>query len=126
MALNYETVKGRKCRELSRSEETGGYDLMQVSEEADEESSGLIQSEDKFIEVKGRKKPDPDIFLTTKQLNTLREKQEKYFVYVVKDCLRYPSLSVTRGDKLLRITEIKTIIPFSKWSSEAKDDEYQP
>jgi len=126
VAIQYEAAKGRKCRELSRSEETGGYDLVQTQEETDEESSGLIQSEDRFIEVKGRKQPNPDIFLTTGQFKKLKEKQEKYFVYVVKDCLRYPTLCVTRGDKLLGITEIKTIIPFNKWSTEAKDDEYQP
>lgn len=126
VALKYEAAKGRSSRELSRSEETGGYDIAIIQEEADEETTGLIQSEDRFIEVKGRRQPNPDIFLTTKQFKTLKEKQGKYYVYVVKDCLRYPTLCTTRGDKLLEITDMKIIIPFSKWSNEAKDDEYQP
>jgi hypothetical protein len=45
---------------------------------------------------------------------------------VVKDVLRYPTLCVTRGDRLLAITEIKTIIPFNKWWRDAKDEEFQP
>lgn len=126
VALKYEIHKGRKARELSRSEEIGGYDITQVTEEGEEEASGIIQSEERYIEVKGRKQPSPDIFLTTKQLNTLKDKQEKYFVYVVKDALRYPTLCVTRGDKLLEITDIKIIIPFNKWSNQAQDEEYMP
>jgi hypothetical protein len=86
----------------------------------------MIQSEERYIEVKSQKKPNPDILLTTKQFNTLRAKQEKYFVYVVKDALRYPTLCVTRGDKLLEITDIKIIIPFNKWATQAKDEEYMP
>lgn len=124
-ALNYERSKGRIPHELSRSEETGGYDIEQSQDEV-EEGYGLIQSEERYIEVKSSKSPNPDIFLTTKQLDTLKNKQEKYFVYVVKDALRYPTLCVTRGDKLLAITEIKTIIPFNKWFNEAKYDEFQP
>jgi len=126
VALKYESQKGRKARELSRSEEIGGYDITPVLEEGEEEASGMIQSEERYIEVKSQKKPNPDILLTTKQFNTLRAKQEKYFVYVVKDALRYPTLCVTRGDKLLEITDIKIIIPFNKWATQAKDEEYMP
>ncbi len=122
-ALKYEEGKGRLPKELTHSEETGGYDIKSQEEEI--EGSGQIQSEDKFIEVKGRRQPNPDIFLTSKQYKMLKEKQDKYFVYLVKDCLRYPTLCVTRGDKLFDITDTKIIIPFDKWFKEAKEDEYQ-
>jgi hypothetical protein len=125
LALKYEASKGRRAQELSQSEETGGYDIKQAEEEP-EEVYGIIRSEERYIEVKSRRGPNPDIFLTTKQISTLRNKQDKYFVYVIKDALRYPTLCVTRGDKLLSITDIKIIIPFNKWSSEAQEDEFQP
>ncbi|HCC69181.1 MAG TPA: hypothetical protein DEP99_04770, partial [Nitrospiraceae bacterium] len=126
-ALKYEASKGRtSSRELSRSEETDGYDIKQSQEESEEEGYGLIQSEERYIEVKSSSRPNPDIFLTTKQFNTLRNKKERYFVYVVKDALQHPTLCVTRGDKLLSITDIKTVIPFNKWSSKAIDEEFQP
>lgn len=126
-ALKYEASHGRiSSRELSRSEETGGYDIKQFPEESEEEGEGFIQSEERYIEVKGNKKPNPNILITTKQIKTLQNKREKYFVYVVKDALRYPTLCVTRGDKLLSITDINIIIPFSKWSSAAEEEEYQP
>lgn len=123
VTLKYEQRKGRRARELARSEETGGFDIIA---ESDEEGSGLIQSEDRYIEVKSRKQPNPDIFLTPRQLATLSEKRDKYYVYVVKDALKYPTLCVSRGDRILEITDKKIIIPYSKWSTEAKDDEYQP
>ena len=123
-ALKFEENKGRIARELSRSEETGGYDIPSLEDL--EEGFGLIQSQERYIEVKSSGKSNPDIFLTTRQFSTLQEKRENYFVYVIKDALRYPTLCVTRGDRLLTITEIKTIIPFSKWWSEAKDEEFRP
>ena len=76
--------------------------------------------------MKSSAKTNPDIFLTTRQFATLQEKREKYFVYVVRDALRNPTLCVTRGDRLLEITEIKTIIAFSKWWENAKEEEFQP
>ena len=124
-ALKFEESKGRDARELSRSEEIGGYDILQSPQESDE-GFGLIVSQERYIEVKSSGRLNPDIFLTIKQFSTLQEKREKYFVYVVKDVLRYPTLCVTRGDRLLAITEIKTIIPFNKWWRDAKDEEFQP
>jgi len=109
-AMKFEEAKGRNARVLDESEKLG-YD---------------IESKKRCIEVKSSSKSDPDIFITTNELRTLRKKRSEYFVYVVKDALRYPSLCVTQGDKLLNITDIKTIIPFNKWSSEAKDEEFQP
>jgi len=123
-AIKYEESKGRSARELGRSEEISGYDIA-PSEELDE-GFGLIQSQERYIEVKSSAETDPDIFLTTRQVTTLREKGEKYFVYVVRDALRNPTLCVTRGDRLLKITEIKTIIPFRKWWENAKEEEFQP
>ena len=125
VALRYEEINGRKPKELSRSEETGGHDI-HSREETEEEGLGQIESEERYIEVKGRRQSSPDIFLTTKQYRTLQKKQDKYYVYLVKDALKYPTLCVNRGDKLFEITDTKIIIPFSKWSSEAKEDEYQP
>ena len=122
-ALKYEENEGRKPKELSRSEEIGGYDIISQEEI---EGIGQITSGDRFIEVKGRRLPNPDIFLTSKQFKTLRDKRDKYYVYLVKDCLNYPTLCVTRGDKLIDITDTKIIIPFTKWRDEAKEDEYQP
>lgn len=109
-AMKFEESRGRKARVLDESEKLG-YD---------------IESKERCIEVKSSSKSQPDIFITTNEFKTLQEKRGKYFVYVVKDALRYPTLCVTRGDKLLNITDIKTIIPFNKWSSEAKDEEFQP
>lgn len=109
-AMKFEEDKKRHARVLDESEKLG-YD---------------IESEERCIEVKSSRKSQPDIFITTNEFRTLQEKRGKYFVYVVKDALRYPTLCVTQGDKLLSITDIKMIIPFNKWSSEAKDEEFQP
>ncbi len=125
VALRYEEINGRKSKELSRSEETGGHDI-HSQEETEEEGLGQIESEERYIEVKGRRQSSPDIFLTTKQYRTLQKRQDKYYVYLVKDAFKYPTLCVNRGDKLFEITDTKIIIPFSKWSKEAKEDEYRP
>jgi len=123
-AIEFERSKGRPARELTRSEEVGGYDI--VTSEESEEGFGFVESQERYIEVKSSAKINPDIFLTTRQFATLQEKREKYFVYIVRDALRNPTLCVTRGDKLLKITEIKTIIPFNKWWENAKEEEFQP
>ena len=125
VALRYEEINGRKSKELSRSEETGGHDI-HSQEETEEEGLGQIESEERYIEVKGRRQSSPDIFLTTKQYRTLQKRQDKYYVYLVKDAFKYPTLCANRGDKLFEITDTKIIIPFSKWSREAKEDEYRP
>lgn len=113
-ALNYEKNKGREARELGESEKKG-YDIESKSE-----------SEERYIEVKSSSRSNPDIFITLNEFNALQEKRDKYFIYVVKDVLRNPTLCVTRGNKLLKITEIKTIIPFNKWWGNAKEEEFQP
>ncbi|MBA7695073.1 hypothetical protein ES703_103694 [subsurface metagenome] len=113
-ALQFEKSKGRTPRELGESEKLG-YDI--------ESKSG---TEEIYVEVKSSSRSDPDIFMTTNELRALQSKQDKYFVYVVKDALRTPTLCVTLGGKLLGITDIKTIIPFSKWWSSAKEEEFLP
>lgn len=123
IAKRFEESKGRKPEELPRSEEIYGFDI--TSEES-EEGFGLIQSYDRYIEVKSSAKPQPDIFLTNRQFKTMREQREKYFVYIVGDVLNKPTLYVTRGEKLLEIQEIKIIIPFKKWRENAKEEEFQP
>lgn len=113
-ALEYEKIKKRKARELGESEKKG-YDIESGSE-----------GEQRYIEVKGSSRSNPDIFITTNEFRTLQEKRDKYFIYVVKDALQNPTLCVTRGSKLLEITDIKTIIPFNKWWESAKEEEFQP
>jgi len=113
-ALKYEKIKKRKPRELGESEKRG-YDI--ESESKDER---------RYIEVKGSSRSNPDIFITTNEFRTLQEKQDKYFIYVVRDVLRNPRLRITPGSKLLEITDIKIIIPFNKWWESAEEEEFQP
>ena len=122
LALKYEQSKGRKAVELPRSQEIFGYDLV-LGE--GEEGQGFVQSAERYIEVKSSDKPNPDICLTTRQFSTLQEQRERYFVYVVTDALRSPTLHVTRGDKLLNMTQFRTLIPFHKWWSGAKEEEFK-
>jgi len=123
-AIKFEESRGRTPHELTRSEEIGGYDI--ISSDDSEEGFGLIESQERYIEVKSSAKTNPEISLTTRQFATLQERREKYFVYVVIDVLRRPTLCVTRADRLLKITDIRTIIPFSKWWENAKEEEFQP
>jgi len=124
VAKKFEKSKGRTAHELTRSVEIDGYDIIPL--EGSEEGFGLVQSQERYIEVKSSAKINPDIFLTSKQFSTLQEKREKYFVYIIRDALRNPTLHVTRGDKLIKIPDIKTIIPFNKWWENAKEEEFQP
>jgi len=111
--LQYEKSKERKPKELGESEKRG-YDIESKSE-----------NEERCIEVKGTSDSSYDIFLTVNEFRTLRDKQDKYFIYVVTDVLRNPILYVIQGDKLLKIEDIKIIIPFSKWK-DIRDEEFQP
>jgi len=113
-ALEYERRNGRLPRELGESEKSG-YDIESKSE-----------SEERCIEVKGASDSYYDIFLTVNEFRVLRDKKDKYFVYVITDALREPLLHSSRGIKLLEITDTKIIIPFNKWVEEAKDDEFKP
>jgi len=113
-ALLYEKENKRIPRELGESEKPG-YDIESKPE-----------GEERFIEVKGTSHPSYDIFLTVNEFRALRDKKDKYFVYVVTDALRDPLLHTTQGNKLLEITDIKIMIPFNKWLNEAKGDEFKP
>jgi hypothetical protein len=111
--LRYEEKKEREAKELGESEKLG-YDVESKSE-----------GEQRCIEVKGTSKSSLDIFLTANEFKTLRNKEDKYFIYVVADVLRSPVLYVTQGDRLLQIEDIKIIIPFNKWE-DFTDDVFQP
>jgi glucosamine 6-phosphate synthetase-like amidotransferase/phosphosugar isomerase protein len=113
-ALKYERKNKRIPRELGESERPG-YDIESKS-----------RKEERFIEAKGTSDSAYDIFLTVNELRALRDKKDKYFVYVVTDALKEPLLHTVRGTRLLEITDTKIIIPFNKWSSEAKDEEFKP
>jgi Fe-S cluster biosynthesis and repair protein YggX len=113
-ALAFERKRKREPRELGESEKLG-YDIASKS-----------YSEERYIEVKSSSEPSPDIFLSVNEFKALQEKQDRYFVYVVKDALRNPILCVNKGKKILDISDVKTIIPFSKWWSSSKEEEFQP
>jgi len=112
-ALQYEKAKKREPKELGESEKLG-YDIESKSE-----------NDVRYIEVKGTSESSYDIFLTVNEFKTLRDKQDKYFIYVVIDALRNPILYGTQGDRLLQIEDVKIIIPFSKWK-DIIDEEFQP
>lgn len=113
-ALQFEKRSKRFPRELGESEKRG-YDVESKS-----------KREARFIEVKGTSDSSYDIFLTVNEFRALRDKKDEYFVYVVTNALRDPLLSTTLGTKLLEITDTKIIIPFNKWSTEARDEEFSP
>jgi len=112
-SLKYETERKRNPKELGESEKLG-YDIESKSE-----------NEERCIEVKGTSDSSYDIFLTVNEFRTLRDKQNKYFIYVVINALRNPILYSTQGNELLQIKDIKVIMPFSKWK-DVIDEEFQP
>lgn len=112
--LKCEEKSGRAARELGESEKRG-YDVESKSD----------KKERRYIEVKSTSGASYDIFLTVNEFKTLRDKREKYFMYVVLDALRSPSVYVTQGDKLLEVEDTKVIIPFSKWR-DLSEEEFQP
>jgi len=112
-ALKCEKEDGRTARELGESEKRG-YDIESMSE-----------NKERYIEVKSTSDTSYDIFLTINEFKALRDKKEKYFIYVVLDALRKPTVHITQGDKLLEIEDTKVIIPFSKWR-DLTDEEFQP
>jgi len=115
VSKKFETeAKKRNPRVLDESEKSG-YDIESKSEK-----------EDIFIEVKGTSKSSYDIVLTVNESKTLREKKDKYFVYVVTNVLDEPLLHVSKGDKLLDISDTQIHIPAEKWLNNAKEEEYKP
>ncbi len=109
-ALKYEERKDRKiARELGESEKLG-YD---------------IKSKERYIEVKGSNRSNPEFTLKTNEFKTLQKNPEKYFVYVIKDALQNPSLSVLHGEELLLITDIAVTYSYNRWYG-VKYEEFQP
>jgi len=119
-SLKYEEERVKKSvRKLEELKELGeseklGYDIESKSE-----------NEERCIEVKGTNDSSYDIFLTVNEFRTLRDKQDKYFIYVVINALRNPTLYSSQGNKLLQIEDVKVIMPFSKWK-DVIDEEFQP
>lgn len=110
-ALQFEHNEGRRdARELTPSEERGGYDI-------------VSDSGKKIIEVKGRADPTPQIWLTPPQYKKLRE--EGYFLYIVRDALNYPILSVIKGEKLADVVDFNVSMDFYKWRN-LSEKEFQP
>ena len=113
-SLQYEKKEGRSPIELGESIKPG-YDI---------ESQG--NDDKRYIEVKGTKELSEEIFLTANELNSLRKHSGSYYVYIVTNALKSPTLHVTLGTKLLDIEDVKIIIPNKRWSTDAKIDEFQP
>ena len=121
VSRKYEYLKGRKkIKELGESEKRG-YDI-------ESSRSTGSKSEKRYIEVKSSSRPNPEIFITANELRALKEKQDKYFIYVVKDALQNPTLCVIRGSEILKILEnmqMKVSISFNDlW--EVKEDVFKP
>ncbi|MCK4937642.1 MAG: DUF3883 domain-containing protein [Methanosarcinales archaeon] len=110
-ALEFERFKNRDAKELTRSEESGGYDIESNSRE-------------RLIEVKGRKDSSPKIWLTHKQITKVNEEGDKYYLYAVRDALKYPILSEIKGLKLLDVNYSMSI-DFNKWK-ELSEEDFQP
>jgi len=91
-----------------------GYDIESKSENGE-----------RYIEVKGSSASSFDIFLTVNEFRTLKDKEDRYFIYVVINALRNPILYICQGNKLLEIDDVKVIMPFSKWKN-IIEDEFQP
>lgn len=86
---------------------------------------GSRLKKERYIEVKATSGTNYDILLTVNEFRALRNKQDKYFIYVVTDALRNPILYVVQGDKISQIEDVKIIIPFNKWK-DIRDEEFQP
>jgi hypothetical protein len=112
-SLKYERERNREPKELGESEKMG-YDIESKSENGE-----------RYIEVKGSSASSFDIFLTVNEVRTLKDKEDRYFIYVVINALRNPILYICQGNKLLEIDDVKVIMPFSKWKN-IIEDEFQP
>ncbi|MEM2919062.1 MAG: DUF3883 domain-containing protein [Candidatus Altiarchaeota archaeon] len=112
-SLRYEVNRMRTPRELGESEKLG-YDIISKSDK-----------EERYIEAKGSSDSSYDIFLTVNEFKTLKDRQDKYFIYVVINALRNPILYSSQGSKLIQIEDVKLIIPFNKWK-DITDEEFQP
>lgn len=88
-ALRIEEEQGRDAAALPRHEEKEGYD---------------IESDDRFVEVKGSKKSSPSVNLTQQQFSRLKDDQEKYYLYIVRNALERPEVTVIQGENILDVS----------------------
>jgi hypothetical protein len=108
--LKTETEEGGNPRELGESEKKG-YDI-------ESEFEGKL----KFIEVKSTAEQRRDIFLTNNEFKTLQKYGNDYYIYIVTNALKNPTVHVIQGSLLLEKADINVIIKFKQWidfSSEA-------
>jgi hypothetical protein len=111
--LEFEKENGRDPEALSHDKETGGYDIKSIS------ATG-----ERLIEAKGRKNASPKISLTPNQFKNLKEEGDNYYIYVVRDTLKNPTLSVIKGENILNV-ERSISINFDEWHELGKQ-EYRP
>lgn len=112
-AVEFENKNGRKPEVLSHHEETGGYDIRSESAQGE-----------RLIEAKGRQGASPNISLTPNQFENLEEKGEDYYIYVVRDTLNNPTLSVIEGPNIHSV-KWSISIDFSQWH-DLGNQEYNP
>lgn len=112
-ALRFERENGRAAEALPRHKEKGGYDIKSES-----------MTGERLIEAKGRKSESPQISLTPNQFERLQNEGGNYYIYVVRDALNYPTLSVIKGEKILSVDRsIK--VSYNEWQ-DLGNEEYQP
>lgn len=102
-SLAYEKSEGREPHELGESK-TSGYDV--ESKEAD----GTIRK----IEVKGSSDMEANFFLTSNEYKKLMDIGKEYYIYVVTDALRRPTVNVIHGQDIVRIQH-SVLVGFSQW-----------
>jgi hypothetical protein len=112
-AMKFEKDQERNSRELGESEKMG-YDIISTSENGE-----------RYIEVKGTSKNNYDIVLYKSQFENLQKRPEKYYVYIILNCLENPTLYPIKGPKLLDVTYKKMMIPNKEWR-DIIEEEYQP
>lgn len=112
-ALRFEKENGRDAEALPRHKEKGGYDIR---------SESMIG--ERLIEAKGRKNESPQITHTPNQFERLQNEGENYYIYVVRDALNYPTLSVIKGEKILSVDR-SIEVSYNEWQ-DLGNEEYQP
>jgi hypothetical protein len=112
-AVEFEKKNGRKPEALPHHEETGGYDIRSKSAQGE-----------RLIEAKGRQGASPNISLTPNQFENLEEQGDDYYIYVVRDTLENPTLSVIEGQNIHSV-EWSISIDFNQWH-DLGNQEYRP
>lgn len=113
-AVEFEKKNGRKPRVLSHHEEKdNGYDIESESARGE-----------RLIEAKGRQGASPDISLSPDQFANLQEEGDDYYIYVVRDTLNNPTLSVIEGQNIHSV-KWSISIGFNRWH-DLGNQEYHP